>query len=115
MSVSDIVELEASLRNFVIDSLGTSDQGLIGKCRSLKLVLDCSDRNRLAFKVQMGCMESLFDIKDGVKHSGALGGGVDRIIPKWFMRIGAKEKFAVLVRDYIAANKEIKTEKEIEY
>ena len=115
MSGTDIIELEASLRNFVIDALGSSDQGLIGKCRSLKLVLDCSDRNRLAFKVQMGCMESLFDVKEGVKYSGALGGGIDRIIPKWFMRIGAKDKFSILIRDYIAENKEIQTEKEIEY
>lgn len=115
MSDFDIVELEASLRNFVIDSLEISEKSLIGKCRGLKLAIDYSDRNRPAFSVQIGCMESLFDISNCVKLSGALSGGVDRIIPKWYMRIGARDKFYVLLKSYIAANKEIQTDKEIEY
>lgn len=114
MAEVDITELEANLKNFIIDAIGSEDPSLAAKCRGLKLMIDCSDRNRPMFKVQIGCMESLFNISDCIKASGALGGGVDRIIPKWYMRINAKDKFMTLVREYNKENKEIKMEKDKE-
>ena len=94
MKNKDIVKLEESLREFIVDdyegdwheSGSFRSTEMFYKYRSLTIDIRPAKNTPPNFKVSIGILEATFNMMGGEKTIGALGGNDERLIRKWLDR-----------------------------
>lgn len=112
-----LMELETSLRNFFIKEKSRAASGsssyMLMKYRGLSLKIRNEGTKNVSFIVGIAAYEAYFRVADGIKYQGSLGGD-EKIVRKWYMYFGNKEKMEKLVNLNSSENtKEQQTEDEI--
>lgn len=114
MQDEDLILLESSLRNYMLNSVDVSHGGSAMKYRGLNLLIDSSDKNNLMFKVRIAAFEASFRVSDGQKVNGSLCGD-EKLVSKWFHRgynkqqlndivVGSSKKTAEKVRQSVTTS-----------
>ncbi|MGN0014766.1 MAG: hypothetical protein ACI37T_05050 [Candidatus Gastranaerophilaceae bacterium] len=84
----ELLPLESSLRNYFLKEKGrginNNQAHILMKYRGLSLSLNLDNPRNPLFVVRIGGLEAHFQISDGVKVHGSLGGD-ERIVYQWFI------------------------------
>ena len=98
----EIVELEHSLINFLVSKKDIDEKVSGGKrrVRGLTLNINANDTNNPYFSIQIGMLEALFNVSNGLKIRGNCF-GLDRFIRDWFERPSIQFKIEEIVRKQI--------------
>lgn len=95
MRDKEVVKLEESLRDFIIDDyednrwreeVSSNRSSEMYRYRSLTIHIHPIRNVSPNFRVSIGILEATFNISGGEKTSGALGGNDERLIQKWLSR-----------------------------
>ena len=101
-----IVELEQSLINFLTSKkdIETKVSGGKRRVRGLTFNIDTRDLNNPYFSIQIGMLEALFNVTNGLKIRGNCF-GLERFIRDWFERPSIQFKIEEIVKEQIISIK----------
>lgn len=107
----ELMVLETSLRNFFLKEKGrfvkNNENYVLMKYRGLSLSLNDDNPRNILFIVRIAALEAQFQVRDGLKIQGSLGGD-ERLVQQWLEQ-GANKQTMITV-----ASKK-KNKKKIEY
>ncbi|MDD3236863.1 MAG: hypothetical protein PHV37_02040 [Candidatus Gastranaerophilales bacterium] len=98
MFTDELIILESSLRNYMLDSLNEGGRPGVSamKYRGLTLNIDDRDKETPVFKVRIAALEAAFRIRDGIKITGSLAGD-EKLVEKWYFRGYNKQQMEEIV------------------
>ena len=83
----ELMILESSLRNFFLKEKGrfvkNNENYVLMKYRGLALTLNDDNPRNVLFIVRIAALEAQFQVRDGLKVQGSLGGD-ERLVQQWF-------------------------------
>lgn len=83
----ELMVLESSLRNFFLKEKGrfvkNNENYVLMKYRGLALTLNDDNPRNVLFIVRIAALEAQFQVRDGLKVQGSLGGD-ERLVQQWF-------------------------------
>lgn len=95
----ELLPVESSLRNYFLKEKGrninNNQAHILMKYRGLSLSLNDENPRNPLFVVRIGGLEAHFQISDGVKVHGSLGGD-ERIVYQWFMFGSNKDNLSLI-------------------
>ena len=81
------MSLETSLRNFFLKEKGrfvkNNENYVLMKYRGLSLTMNDDNPRNVLFIVRIAALEAQFQVRDGLKIQGSLGGD-ERLVQQWF-------------------------------
>lgn len=107
----ELMSLETSLRNFFLKEKGrfvkNNENYVLMKYRGLSLTMNDDNPRNVLFIVRIAALEAQFQVRDGLKIQGSLGGD-ERLVQQWLEQ-GTNKQMMVTV----ATKKKLK--KKIEF
>lgn len=83
----ELIVLETSLRNFFLKEKGrfvkNNENYVLMKYRGLSLSMNNDNPRNILFIVRIAALEAQFQVRDGLKVQGSLGGD-ERLVQQWF-------------------------------
>lgn len=83
----ELMSLETSLRNFFLKEKGrfvkNNENYVLMKYRGLSLTMNDDNPRNVLFIVRIAALEAQFQVRDGLKIQGSLGGD-ERLVQQWF-------------------------------
>lgn len=83
----ELMSLETSLRNFFLKEKGrfvkNNENYVLMKYRGLSLTMNNDNPRNVLFIVRIAALEAQFQVRDGLKIQGSLGGD-ERLVQQWF-------------------------------